>query len=51
MPQFIITETPFVLAPIYIVDGVRSRPQTPKGIEFASLHEDIPKEVNKVFVS
>jgi hypothetical protein len=51
MPQFIITEAPFVSTPIYIVDGVRSRPQTLRGTKFASLHEDIPKEVNNIFAS
>jgi hypothetical protein len=53
MPQFIIivTEFLFVSTLIHIVDGVGSRPQIPIGTKFVSLHEDIPKEVNKVFVS
>jgi hypothetical protein len=53
MPQFIITVTKarFVSTLIHIVDGVRSRPQTPIGTKFVNLHEDIPREVNKVFVS
>jgi hypothetical protein len=40
-----------VLTPIHTIDDVRSRPQTPRGIEFVNLHEDIPKEVNKVFIN
>jgi hypothetical protein len=51
MPYFIIIETPFVSALIYIIDGVRFRPQTPRGTKFVSLHENIPREVNKVFAS
>ncbi len=53
MPQSIIRviEASFVSTPIHIVDGVRSRPQTPRGTRFVSLHENIPKKVNIVFAS
>jgi hypothetical protein len=34
-----------------MIDGVRFKPQTPRGTKFVSLHEDIPKEMNKVFAS
>ncbi len=53
MPQSIIKviEPPFVSTPIYIVDGVRFRMQTPRTTKFVSLHEDILGEVNKVFPS
>jgi hypothetical protein len=53
MPQFIIivTKPPFVSTPIHIVDGVRSRTQTPRTTKFLSLHENILRELNKVFVS
>jgi hypothetical protein len=39
MPQFIITiiEAPFILTPIHIVDGVKSKPQTPRGKEFCDF--------------
>jgi hypothetical protein len=50
-PIIIITEAPFVSTLVRTIGGVRSRPQTPKGTKFVGLHEDIPKEVNKAFVS
>jgi hypothetical protein len=43
-------ESPFVSTPVHTIDGVRSIPQTPRGIKFVSLHKDIPREVNRVFV-
>jgi hypothetical protein len=53
MPQSIniVIEALFVLTPVYIVDGVRSRPKIPRGTKFVSLHENIPVEVNKFFAS
>ncbi len=53
MLQFmsIVIEVPFVLTPIHIVVGIRSKPQTLKGIKLVSLHEDMPREVNKNFAS
>jgi hypothetical protein len=52
MRQPIITTTkaPFVLAPVHNIIGIKSRPQTPRGIELVSVHEEMPKEMNKVFV-
>jgi hypothetical protein len=50
-PTITITEASFLSTPIHIVDGVKFRPQTPRGTKFVSLHEDIPKEVNNFFVS
>jgi hypothetical protein len=52
MPYFIIIiiEASFILTIIHTIDGVRSRPQTPRGTKFVRLHEDIPREVNKVFL-
>jgi hypothetical protein len=47
----IIIEILFITTLAHIVDGVKSRPQTPKGTNFLSLHEDIPTIVNKVFVN
>jgi len=41
----------FILPLIHIVDGVRSKPQTPRGTKFVSLHEDIPIGVKKVFAN
>ncbi len=45
MPQSIITviEAPFVLALVHIIDGVRSKPQTPKGTQFVSCMKIYPK--------
>jgi uncharacterized MAPEG superfamily protein len=53
MPQFmiIVIEVPFVLTPIHIVVGIRSKPQTLRGIKLVSLHEDMPREVNRIFAS
>lgn len=51
MPQSIIKviEPPFVSTPIHIINGVRSRMQTLRTIEFVSLHEYILGEVNNFF--
>jgi len=51
MPQSmsIVTEAPFISTPIHTIDGVRSKPQTLRGTKFVSLHEDIPKEVTRIF--
>ncbi len=53
MPQsiVIVTKPPFVPTPIYNVDGVRSKTQTPRATKFVSLYEDIPKKVNNFFVN
>jgi hypothetical protein len=53
MPQFIITvvETPFVSAPIHNIVSIRSKPQTPRGTQLVSVHEEMPIKVNKFFVS
>jgi hypothetical protein len=53
MPRsiIIVLEAPFILAFVHIVDGVKSRPQTPRGTKFVTLHENIPREVNKFFVN
>jgi hypothetical protein len=48
--MIIIIEAPFVLASIHMIDGVGSKPQTPRGTKFVSLHEEIPREVNKFFL-
>ncbi len=53
MPQSIITviEVPFMLTPIIMVSGIRSRPHILRGKKFVNLHEDFPKEVNMIFAS
>jgi hypothetical protein len=53
MPQSIITviKPLFVLAPIHIVDGVKSKTQTPRTIKFVNFYEDIFRKVNNVFVN
>jgi hypothetical protein len=45
----IVTEASFISTLVHIVDGIKSKPQTPRGTEVVSLHEDIPRKVNKVF--
>ncbi len=51
MPQFIITiiEAPFVSTPVTIVGSMKPKPHTPRGTKFVNLHEDFPREMNKVF--
>ncbi len=53
MPQYMITvtEASFVSTLVHIIDGVKSKPQIPKITKFVSLHEDIPRKVNKKFVN
>jgi hypothetical protein len=53
MPQsiIIVIEPSFVSTPIHIIDGFRSRTQTPRTIEFVSLHENILGDVNKIYAS
>ncbi len=53
MPQpiIIVIEVSFVSALINTIVGITSKPHTPRGIEFVNLHEDIPKEVNRVFIN
>jgi hypothetical protein len=46
----IIIEATFVIAPTHIVVGMRSKPKTPRGTNIVSVHIEMPKEVNKVFV-
>ncbi len=53
MPQsiIIVTETPFVSTLIHNIVGIESIPQTPRGTQLVSMHEDMPREVNKFFVN
>jgi hypothetical protein len=44
-----MTKHSFVSTPIHIVNGVRSRMQTPRAIKFVSLQEDILEKVNNFF--
>jgi len=50
-PLIIVLEVLLILVPINTIVGITSRPHIPRGIEFVNLHEDIPKEVNKVFIN
>jgi len=45
-----IIETPFTTTPTHIIVGMRSKPQTLKGIDLASMHTKMLKEVDKIFV-
>ncbi len=53
MPRFIITitEAPFVSTQVTIVGNMKSRPHIPRGTKFVNLHEDFPREMNKVFAN
>ncbi len=53
MPKSIITitEVLFVSALVHIVDGVKSKPQTPRGTKFVNLHKYILRKVNIIFTS
>jgi hypothetical protein len=44
-----VTKAPFVLTPIHIVVGIKSKPQIPRGIEILSFQKDIPIKVNRTF--
>ncbi len=50
MPQFIIivTEVLFVSTLVNIVVGIKSKPKTPRGTKFVSLHENMPREVKGI---
>jgi hypothetical protein len=40
-----------VSTPISIVGGIISKLHTSRGTKFVNLHEDFPREVNKVFTN
>jgi hypothetical protein len=46
----IITEAPFVIGLAHTIVGMKSKPQTPRGIDLMSMHTKMPKKMNKVFV-
>jgi len=45
-----ITKTPFIIALFHIVVETKSRPQIPKGTKLVSVHAEMFRKVNKVFV-
>jgi hypothetical protein len=45
-----VIEVPFVTTPTHIVVGMRSRPQILRVTQLVSVHREMPKKVNKVFV-
>jgi hypothetical protein len=47
----IVTKVPLISTPIHSIDGVRFRLETQKGTKFVNLHEDILRQVNKVFAN
>jgi len=49
--MIIVIETPFVSTLVHTIISIRSRPQTPRGTKLMSLHEDMPRKLNKVFVN
>ncbi len=46
----IITKSPFTIILVHIIPGMRSKPQTPRGTNFVSMHIEMPKKVDKIFV-
>ncbi len=46
-----IIKAPFVSTPIHIIVGIKFKPKIPRGTKLVSLHEDMPKEVNKIFAN
>ncbi len=53
MLQSIVTiiKAPFVSTLVHNVVGIESIPQAPRGIKLVSMHEQMPKKVNKFFAS
>ncbi len=49
--MIIVTEAPFVSSPIHTIVSIKYRPHIPRGTYFVSLHENMPKKVNKVFAN
>jgi hypothetical protein len=49
--MIIVIEVPFVLALVHTIVGIMSKPQTPKGTKLASVHEEMLRDMNKVFAS
>jgi hypothetical protein len=49
--MIVVTEVPFVLALVHIVARIRFRPQTPRGAKLMSLHEDMPRKMNIMFIN
>jgi hypothetical protein len=46
----IIIEVPFTITPTHTIVGMRSRPQIPRGINLVSMHIEMPREVDMIFV-
>jgi hypothetical protein len=46
----IIIGAPFTTTLAHIIISMRSKPQTPKGTNLASIHIEMPKKVDKIFV-
>jgi hypothetical protein len=44
-------QAPFVSTQVHTLVAIKSRPQIPRGTKLVSLHEDMPREVNKVFAN
>jgi hypothetical protein len=46
-----VIEAPFVSTLVHTIVGIKSKPQTPRGTKLVNVHEEMLKEVNKVFIS
>jgi hypothetical protein len=51
MPHYIIMfiEIPFTITPTHTITNMRSKPQTPKGIDLVSMHTEMPRKVDRIF--
>ncbi len=45
-----VTEAPFTITPTHTITSVKSKPQTPRGINLVSMHTKMPRKVDKFFV-
>jgi hypothetical protein len=49
--MIIVTEAPFIIAPIHTIVGMRFRPKTPRGTKLVKMHEKMPEKVNNFFAN
>ncbi len=45
----IVIEAPFTIALAHTIIGIKSIPQTPRGIDFVNMHIEMPREVDMIF--
>jgi hypothetical protein len=45
-----VTKVPFITTLAHIVVGMKSRPHILRGTKLLSVHTNMPREVNKIFI-